>query len=274
MLFFTKEKNLKRKFDKEILKYIKYAGKNRALENIVKDERQRMCIKENCENDFIKFIHEISEHCVRVIMYLNIKNIYKVKNIKWHIRDVCNKCEMCLLNKEINKKVHTNVSIKSRKPFEIISTDIFGPFELEGFGGEYVSNKGYLLTITDVYSRYTKVYFNEKIRSQEIISCLENWILNLGRPRKVISDNGPQYISRTLKRFTNQQGIIHQLIPAYHPQSNGISERINKTVAEILRMNKGFKLTKIIEKIEHRINNNCNTSLGVSKRNSIWEQLL
>lgn len=63
--------------------------------------------------DFIKFIHEISGHCGRVIMYLIIKNLYYVRKIKKYIEEVCIECEICAINKERNVKNFTNTNIKS-----------------------------------------------------------------------------------------------------------------------------------------------------------------
>ncbi|WUR04942.1 integrase catalytic domain-containing protein [Vairimorpha necatrix] len=98
--------------------------------------------------------------------------------------------------------------------------------------------------MTDIFSKFTRIWFKEKFRSVEVIECINTWIRECGKPKTPISDNGPQY-----------------LIPPYFPQSNGILERINKTIVEVLRMNKGTKMSDIVRKIEHRINNNINTSL-------------
>ncbi|WUR04689.1 pol polyprotein [Vairimorpha necatrix] len=233
----------------------------------------RIIISESKAKEFIKFIHEISEHCGEVIMYLNIKKKhYWVHNIKRNITEVCHECSKCLINKERNKKKYSNVKIYSERIFETISTDIYGPFSLEEFEGAYYSTKGFILTITDVFSRYTKIFFNEKIRSQEVIECLEVWQEHFTKPKKVVSDNGTKYTSHLVKNYLQKQGNIQQLIPAYHPQSNIVSERINRTISEMLRMNKKRDMKSIVKSIEHRINNNVNTTMGFSPREVVFKR--
>ncbi|WUR03048.1 DDI1-like protein [Vairimorpha necatrix] len=262
----------KQKYDEKVRSYCTYANNSMGVKDLLKDNKQRIIISENKAKEFIKFIHEISEHCGEVIMYLNIKKHYWVHNIKRNITEVCHECRKCLINKERNKKKYSNVKIYSEIIFETISTDIYGPFSLEEFEGTYYSTKGFILTITDVFSRYTKIFFNEKIRSQEVIECLEVWQEHFTKPKKVVSDNGTQYTSHLVKNYLQKQGIKQQLIPAYHPQSNGVSERINRTISEMLRMNKKKNMKSIVKSIEHRINNNVNTTIGCSPREVVFKR--
>ncbi|MGH7663466.1 MAG: transposase, partial [Gemmatimonadaceae bacterium] len=48
------------------------------------------------------------------------------------------------------------------------------------------------------------------------------------RPR-IISDNGPAFISREFKKFIRSTGMTHVRTSPYYPQSNGKSERLNQT---------------------------------------------
>jgi transposase InsO family protein len=48
----------------------------------------------------------------------------------------------------------------------------------------------------------------------------------------LISDNGPQYISRDFKEFIRESGLNHVKISVGYPQSNGKLERFHKTIKE------------------------------------------
>jgi len=52
------------------------------------------------------------------------------------------------------------------------------------------------------------------------------WKLH-GVPRKILSDRGPQFASKFMKELTKALGTKRQLLTAYHPQTNGQTERIN-----------------------------------------------
>ena len=54
-----------------------------------------------------------------------------------------------------------------------------------------------------------------------------------GLPVQVVTDNGPQFISKEFAEFVGQNGIKHVRSSPYHPASNGQAER----VIQILKSN-------------------------------------
>ena len=48
------------------------------------------------------------------------------------------------------------------------------------------------------------------------------------------SDRGGEYTSYSLNSFCEEQGIIHEITPPYSPQSNGIAERKNRTLLDMV----------------------------------------
>ena len=46
-------------------------------------------------------------------------------------------------------------------------------------------------------------------------------------PRKILSDQGPQFALKFMKEFTKVLETKIQLSTAYHPQTDGQTERIN-----------------------------------------------
>lgn len=57
-----------------------------------------------------------------------------------------------------------------------------------------------------------------------------------GIPTKIVSDRGPQFAARLMKALYQKLGITHALTTAYHPQSNGQTERANQEVEQHLRL--------------------------------------
>jgi len=57
-----------------------------------------------------------------------------------------------------------------------------------------------------------------------------------GVPTKIVSDRGPQFAARLMKALYSKLGITHALTTAYHPQSNGQTERANQEVERHLRL--------------------------------------
>jgi len=62
----------------------------------------------------------------------------------------------------------------------------------------------------------------------------EIWKLH-GIPKKILSDRRPQFVSRFMEEFMKALGTTRQLSMAYHPQTDGQTERINQEVETFLQ---------------------------------------
>ncbi|GJZ57025.1 retrovirus-related pol polyprotein from transposon TNT 1-94 [Tanacetum coccineum] len=115
----------------------------------------------------------------------------------------------------------------------IIHTDVCGPLR-------HVSRQGasYFITFTDDYSRYGYVYLlKHKHEVFETFKVFKNEVENqLGKTIKALrSDRGGEYISQEFKDYLKACGIVQQLTPPYTPQHNGVSERRNRTLLDMVR---------------------------------------
>jgi len=59
------------------------------------------------------------------------------------------------------------------------------------------------------------------------------WKLH-GIPRKILSNRGPQFTSKFMEELTKALGTKGQLSMAYHPQTDGQTERINQEIGTFL----------------------------------------
>ena len=57
-----------------------------------------------------------------------------------------------------------------------------------------------------------------------------------GLPDVIISDRGPQFASKLMQELTKKLGVKSKLSTAYHPQTDGQTERINQEVEAYLRI--------------------------------------
>lgn len=90
----------------------------------------------------------------------------------------------------------------------------------------------FMITVLDGKSRYI---VHHELRTQmkeydvEIVIQRAKVKFPQARPR-VISDNGPQFISKDFKQFIRLAGFKHVRTSPYHPQSNGKIERYHRTI--------------------------------------------
>ena len=73
------------------------------------------------------------------------------------------------------------------------------------------------------------------ISSEGMVKIYRDDIWKLHRiPRKILSNRGPQFASKFMEELTKALGTKRQLSTAYHPQTDGQTERINQEIGTFL----------------------------------------
>jgi hypothetical protein len=85
------------------------------------------------------------------------------------------------------------------------------------------------------YSKFPIVRKLTSITSHAIINHLKSIFAGYGIPDKLVTDNGPQYVSREFQQFASVYGFEHTTSSPMYPQSNGSSEHMVQTVKGILK---------------------------------------
>ncbi|GJS53029.1 retrotransposon protein, putative, ty1-copia subclass [Tanacetum coccineum] len=172
-------------------------------------------------------------HCH--LAHINKKRIKKLQQeglLKSTDDESFDQCVSCLSGKMTRKSFPHRLE-RVTGLLGIIHTDVCGPLR-------HVSRQGasYFITFTDDYSRYGYVYLlKHKHKVFETFKVFKNEVENqLGKTIKAIrSDRGGEYISQEFKDYLKANGIVQQLTPPYTPQHNGVSERRNRTLLDMVR---------------------------------------
>ena len=79
----------------------------------------------------------------------------------------------------------------------------------------------------DAYSKWPHVLkLNKYPTSETTTSALDDLFAMWGRPETIVSDNGPQFASKTFADWCNAHSIAHLTSAPFHPASNGEAERL------------------------------------------------
>ncbi|GJR05775.1 retrovirus-related pol polyprotein from transposon TNT 1-94 [Tanacetum coccineum] len=142
-------------------------------------------------------------------------------------------CSACQLGKS---KKHTHKPKTENTNLEVLNTlhmDLCGPMRVQTING-----KKYILVIVDDYSRFTWVKF---LRSKDetpavVIKFLKQIQVGLNKiVRFIRTDNGTEFVNKTLYDHYEKVGIFHQKTVPRTPQQNGVVERRNRTLVEAAR---------------------------------------
>ena len=141
------------------------------------------------------------------------------------------KCHVCVESKQPYKP-HKAAAARDLALLELIHSDL-----CEINGELTKGGKRYFMIFIDDCTRFFYVYLLKskdetlhyfKIYKVEVENQLEK---NIKRLR---TDHGGEYFSNDFSEFCAEHGIIHERTPPYSPQSNGIIERKNRTLTELV----------------------------------------
>jgi len=182
-----------------------------------------------------------------------------------HIEAYVSSCEHCQRNKNYTantRGIPTPMTTPLRR-FDVVALDIltFGKQCKNGFDSVVVftdrlSKRAYISPCykTATAADLARIFFDTVFRNQ-------------GMPRVLLSDNGPQFHSDFWTEFFALLRTEVRLTSTYHPQSNGGSEKFNKTLLEALRSYVSARQDDwdtYLVYIEFAYNNSVNAATGFS----------
>ena len=95
--------------------------------------------------------------------------------------------------------------------------------------------KTYLLTIVDRFSRWPEALPISSINAETVAETFyDGWVARFGCPTTVTTDRGSQFESRLMARLHELTGSNRIHTTAYHPASNGLVERLHRTLKAAL----------------------------------------
>ena len=93
----------------------------------------------------------------------------------------------------------------------------------------------HLLTIVDRFTRWPTAITIKGTTTETILDAFSHgWIATYGIPQAVTTDRGPQFMSQAWTQLLDTWGITHQPTTAYHPEANGMVERLHRRLKESL----------------------------------------
>lgn len=142
-------------------------------------------------------------------------------------------CEVCQRTKsrrtQLAAPLHPN-EVPTR-PWDIVSVDMIGPLP-ESLGYDAILN------VVCMFSKQIiSIPTNIELSALGWAKLYRDHVFcHHGLARKIVSDRGPQFLSKFIKDLYQLLGIQGNPSTAYHPQTDGQTERVNQEIEQYLRM--------------------------------------
>ncbi|XP_076844741.1 uncharacterized protein LOC143489530 [Brachyhypopomus gauderio] len=140
----------------------------------------------------------------------------------------CPECQLSAPQQSADRVPMINMPI-IEEPFARIAMDVVGPLPRSRGGNRYI------LVVCDYATRYPECFALRKVKTRQIVNALIQLISRVGIPREVLTDQGTNFTSKLLREVFTLLGIKGITTTPYHPQTDGLVERFNKTLKSMLK---------------------------------------
>jgi hypothetical protein len=115
------------------------------------------------------------------------------------------------------------------EPFSKIGIDIVGPLPITKKGNKYI------VVMTDYFTKWPEAEAISEATGKRVSEFIYQTIIcRHGCPKEILSDRGTHFRNEVVDGLLKQFEIRHLLSTPYHPQTNGLVERFNRTLCESL----------------------------------------
>jgi len=222
-------KKLKRYIEKESVNYTIYKDTLYRY-NTVNGIIRKVLNKEEAEEITHTYHqHPLGGHLAYNNTLHRIASLYYWENMFHGIQEYTRKCSRCQMHGSKSLREELYPVPVSTKPFDRIALDV---------KHVQASRAGYRYIIAgiDYLTKYVEARPMRFQTSSEIALFLyEEIICRHGCPTIIVSDNGKPFLSDLIRQVCRNYSIIHKTTTPYNPQSNGLIERFNRTLGQILQ---------------------------------------
>ena len=184
-------------------------------------------------NKIISYFHDdiVRAHPGRDETLRQIKEKFHWKAMYKDVDNYIKSCNVCNSYKgKTDKEVPIGKYPIPRAPFERLAIDLITNLHVTDRG-----NKNILVCV-DTLTRYTElVPLTGKSAKECAINLFDKIFCRYSAPQLIISDNGLEFNNALVKEICDRFKVEKVNIQPYHPSSNGLVERNNRKVLDVLR---------------------------------------
>src|SRR5438045_3435471 len=172
--------------------------------------------------------HETGGHFGVDTTYNKIADRYYWKGMYDDIKKYVKSCDTCQRRGQKGGKSYLN-PIEVGEPFKRIGIDFVGPLE------KTKRRNRYILVVTNYLTKWPEARAMKEATVENVVKFIYKGIIcKHGCPKIILSDRGTHFRNKLVEGLCEKFEIKHKLSSPYHPQTNGLVERFNRTLCESL----------------------------------------
>ena len=229
--------------------------------------RSRLCIPRTSLRDFLTWeCHAggLSGHFGRDKTIATVECQFYWPTLKRDVGNIVAQCRVCALAKQVKKNagLYTPLPVPTR-PWDDVSMDFVLGLPLTARGHDSI------MVVVDRFSKMAHfVPCSKTSDASKVASLYFREIVRLhGLPKSIVSDRDVRFTSHFWRTLWGLLGTKLKFSTAYHPQTDGQTEVVNRSLGNLLRSLVGESLTTwdlIIPRAEFAYNSSTHRTTSMS----------
>ena len=207
--------------------------------------------------------HDRDGHLGADATFKKVKELYFWPRMQADVRDYVARCGACQHRKPPppNRELLKG-SVPARCFNDMVALDVLTGLKTAAGGFQHI------LVMMDYFSRFAMAVPMRTKTAEEVTACYQSaWVGAFGPPTHLLSDQGPEFTSRVFSGAVAATGTTKEWTSPYTPQTDGLVERFNRTLAAMLATSCGAEeeaWTTHLGRCVHGYNSTPNGITGVS----------
>ena len=195
----------------------------------VSEKKLLLVLPQSFRNKVLRVAHDHMQHMGARRVTKLIRQRFTWPGVGRQIAEYCRSCAVCqCCDKRKSRKAQMVERPVMSEPFEVIAIDLVGPFK-PGKGG-----CTHLLTAICMATRWPEAIPLKSITARAVATGLLEIFSRTGIPLQLLSDQGKQFTGKVSEHLCDGLGIDHIESTPYHPEGNGVVERMHGPLCAML----------------------------------------
>lgn len=187
-------------------------------------------VPQSLGSDVLRGCHEDAGHQGQLRTLHLVKQRFYWASMERDVGDHVKCCTRCVVSKTLEPEGRAPLeSVKTTAPLQLVCIDFWT--------AEDAKNRPVdVLVVTDHYTKLSHAFrCSDQTAKQVARKLWDNFFCFYGFPECIHSDQGANFESELIAALLQISGVKKSHTTAYHPMGNGLAERFNRTLGNMIR---------------------------------------